>query len=94
MLKGKGKERESAKKLPKGLISAYLEENEKEAPPGLVLPLSVLKCKLQPTVWLITIHATVNLLTNVINILHCKITTIKNQDQEKHLGANVFQRRQ
>lgn len=33
-------------------------------------------------------------LTNVINILHCKITTIKNQDQEKHLGANVFQRRQ
>jgi hypothetical protein len=29
-------------------------------------------------------------LTNVINILHCKITTIKNQDHEKHLGQKCF----
>lgn len=30
-------------------------------------------------------------LTNVINILLCKITTIKNQDQEKHLGQKCLQ---
>lgn len=29
-------------------------------------------------------------LTNVINILHCKITTIKNQDLEKHFGQKCF----
>lgn len=54
----------ATKKVRQGLIPAYVGEKrvKKRVPEGFCfIPENVLKCKLQPTVWLITIHAAVNL---------------------------------
>lgn len=58
----KGKKREKIEqKVGKELIFVYLEERKGDSLRSCALSSCVLKCELQPTVWLITIYAAVNL---------------------------------